>query len=164
MSKPTNFDIPQSLEVVWTALHEYQDECIPEGGTVRATCPEESDEVEAMAKQNEDLWSDITTSMAWITEALNLEIDSEGEYQHVAPWVESENILDIEVRNVYGIDRFYPANDKAREMAEMLYGRKTMNQEDLLKLQRTFGFEICLTNAVAHNWLPGATSKLGVTA
>ena len=85
MSKPTNFDIPQSLEVVWTALHEYQDECIPEGGTVRATCPEDSDEVEAMAKENEDLWSNITTSMAWITEALGYDIstaddETNGEY------------------------------------------------------------------------------------
>lgn len=76
----------------------------------------------------------------------------------------TENVLDIEVRNVYGIDRFYPANDKARAMAEMLYGRKTINQEDLISLQEQFGFEIRLTNAVAHNWLPGATSKLAVTS
>ena len=75
-----------------------------------------------------------------------------------------KNVLDIEVRNIYGIDRFYPANDQAREMAEMLYGRKTLNQEDLIKLHKTFGFEICLTNAVAHDWLTFATSKLGVTA
>jgi len=74
------------------------------------------------------------------------------------------NVLDIEVRNVYGIDRFYPANDKAKAMAEMLYGRKTLNQEDLIKLHEQFHFEIRLTNAVAHNWLPGATSKLAVTS
>jgi len=74
------------------------------------------------------------------------------------------NVLDIEVRNVYGIDRFYPVGDKAKAMAEMLYGRKTINQEDLLKLHQLFGFEIRLTNAVAHNWLPGATSKLEVTS
>jgi len=85
-------------------------------------------------------------------------------------WLEVEtgnrpvNTLDIEVRNVYGVDRFYPANDKARAMAEMLYGRKTINQEDLISLHEQFGFEIRLTNAVAHNWLPGATSKLAVTS
>lgn len=83
-------------------------------------------------------------------------------------WLENEvngatkNVLDIEVRNIYGIDRFYPANDKAREMAEMLYGRKTLNQDDLIKLHQTFGFEIRLTNAVAHEWLKFATSKLAV--
>lgn len=73
------------------------------------------------------------------------------------------NVLDIEVRNIYGIDRFYPVNIPALEMAEMLYGRKTLNQEDLTKLHNLFGFEIRLTNAIAHNWLPFATSKLEVT-
>lgn len=76
----------------------------------------------------------------------------------------ASNTLDIEVRNVYGIDRFYPANDKARQMAEMLYGRKTLNQDDLNTLAKDFHFQIRLTNAVAHNWLPGATSKLAVTS
>lgn len=85
-------------------------------------------------------------------------------------WLEAEevkqprNVLDIEVRNVYGIDRFYPANDKAKAMAEMLYGRKTINQEDLIALHEQFGFEIRLTNAVGHDWLPMATSKLEVTS
>lgn len=81
-------------------------------------------------------------------------------------WLEVEtkksrvNVLDIEVRNVYGIDRFYPRNDKAKAIAEMLYGRKTINQEDLIALHEQFGFEIRLTNAVGHAWLPMATSKL----
>ncbi len=84
-------------------------------------------------------------------------------------WLEVEtghrpiNTLDIEVRNVYGIDRFYPRNDKAKAIAEMLYGRKTINQEDLIALHEQFGFEIRLTNAVGHEWLPMATSKLEVT-
>ena len=84
-------------------------------------------------------------------------------------WLEVEtglrpiNTLEIEVRNVYGIDRFYPRNDKAKAMAEMLYGRKTINQEDLIALHEQFGFEIRLTNAVGHEWLPMATSKLAVT-
>ena len=82
-------------------------------------------------------------------------------------WLETEttrrpvNVLDIEVRNIYGIDRFYPANNEARAVAEMLYGRKTINQEDLVTLHQAFGFEIRLTNAVGHDWLPFATSKLG---
>jgi hypothetical protein len=74
------------------------------------------------------------------------------------------NTIDVEVRNVYGVDRFYPANDKARTMAEMLYGRKTLNQEDLIKLHEQFHFEIRLTNAAAHNWLPMATGLLAVTS
>ena len=85
-------------------------------------------------------------------------------------WLEVEtgnrpvNTLDIEVRNIYGIDRFYPANNEARAIAEMLYGRKTINQEDLVTLHQAFGFEIRLTNAVGHEWLPFATSKLAVTS
>lgn len=71
------------------------------------------------------------------------------------------NTIDVEVRNVYGIDRFYPANDKARAMAEMLYGRKTLNQDDLIKLHEQFHFEIRLTNAVAHKWLPMAKGLIG---
>ncbi len=81
-------------------------------------------------------------------------------------WLEHEtsrrNVLYIEVRNVYGIDRFYPANESARIMAEML-GRKTLNQEDLITLHEKFGFEIRLTNALAHDWLQFATSSLKVT-
>lgn len=78
-------------------------------------------------------------------------------------WLETEtsrrNVLYVEVRNIYGVDRFYPANDKARTMAEML-GRKTLNQEDLITLHEKFGFEIRLTNALAHDWLKFATSSL----
>jgi len=85
-------------------------------------------------------------------------------------WLEVEtghrpvNTLDIEVRNVYGIDRFYPVGDKAKAMAEMLYGRKTINQEDLVALHEQFGFEIRLTNAAGHVWLPFATGLLAVTS
>lgn len=84
-------------------------------------------------------------------------------------WLEAEavkvpaNVVDIEVRNIYGIDRFYPANDKAKAMAEML-GRKTINQEDLVALHEQFGFEIRLTNAAGHVWLPFATGLLAVTS
>ena len=83
-------------------------------------------------------------------------------------WLEVEtgnrptNTLDIEVRNVYGIDRFYPVGDKAKAMAEMLYGRKTINQEDLICLHEQFGFEIRLTNAAGHVWLPFAIGLLAV--
>ena len=70
------------------------------------------------------------------------------------------NTLDVEVRNVYGVDRFYPANDKARKMADLL-GRKTLNQSDLIDLAEQFHFAIRLTNAVAHNWLPMATGMIG---
>lgn len=83
-------------------------------------------------------------------------------------WLEVEttkrpvNVLYIEVRNIYGVDRFYPANEAARAIAEM-NGRKTINQEDLITLHEKFGFEIRLTNALAHDWLTFATSSLKVT-
>ena len=53
MSKPTNFSIPESLEVVWDALHEYQEMCLDDGN-----------------RMHEDKWDNICTAMAWITEAL----------------------------------------------------------------------------------------------
>jgi hypothetical protein len=68
MSIPTNFDIPQSLETVWEALHAYREDSIPESDPMYDV-----------------QWSDITTAMAWITEALGLDIstaddDTNGEY------------------------------------------------------------------------------------
>jgi hypothetical protein len=52
-NKPTNFSVPESLEVVWAALHGFREDCIPEGDP---TYDEE--------------WDNITLAMAWITEAL----------------------------------------------------------------------------------------------
>jgi len=49
MSKPANFDVKQSLEVIWEALHAFREDCISEG---------------------DQQWDDICTAMAWITEAL----------------------------------------------------------------------------------------------
>lgn len=45
-----------SLDLIWGALHQYRDACIPEG------TPEYDDE-----------WAEICIDMAWITEALGLE-------------------------------------------------------------------------------------------
>ena len=69
MNKPTNFDIPQSLETVWNALGCHRENSIPEGRD----------------ENYDNEWSDITTAMAWITEALGLEISTaddstNGEY------------------------------------------------------------------------------------
>ena len=61
MSKPTNFSIPESLEVVWEALHDYQD-------------------FADYDKEFEEKWDDITLAMAWITEALGYDIDKDGDY------------------------------------------------------------------------------------
>ena len=61
MSKPTNFDIPESLEVVWDALFHCD------------------------ADTKCENWNDVTTAMAWITEALGYDIstaddETNGEY------------------------------------------------------------------------------------
>lgn len=50
---PTSFDVNQSLDVIWKALHAYREDCIPEGTPA----------------YDQD-WEDICTAMAWITEAL----------------------------------------------------------------------------------------------
>lgn len=48
----SNFDINESLEVVWEALNGFRENCISEGDTA-----------------NDSQWDEITTAMAWITEA-----------------------------------------------------------------------------------------------
>lgn len=70
-SKPTNFSIPESLETVWEGLHEYREDCIPEGD-----CP-----------GFDQKWSDICTAMAWITEALGYDYDENGELQSEKPTI-----------------------------------------------------------------------------
>ncbi len=63
MSKPTNFSIPESLEVVWAALHGYREDCIPESDPMW-----------------DEEWDDITLAMAWIKEALEgVELTPMGE-------------------------------------------------------------------------------------
>jgi hypothetical protein len=52
MTKPTNFDTSESLEVIWSALHSY------------------SEHYEEGLKEDEEEWDNICTAMAWITEAL----------------------------------------------------------------------------------------------
>lgn len=53
MSKPTNFDTREALDVIWNALHGYRETCLPEGEAAY-----------------DDEWNDICTAMAWVSEAL----------------------------------------------------------------------------------------------
>lgn len=50
------------LHTVWSALHGYRQDCIPEGDPAY-----------------DDEWSDITTAMAWITDALELNVMEEDQ-------------------------------------------------------------------------------------
>jgi hypothetical protein len=52
----TSFDTSQSLDVIWEALSSYRDDCIPAG-----------------FDENDKTWDDVTTAMAWITEALGVD-------------------------------------------------------------------------------------------
>lgn len=61
--KLTSFSIPESLETVWSGLHGYREDCIPEG----------------QEEKYDEEWSDICTAMAWITEALGYDYDENGE-------------------------------------------------------------------------------------
>lgn len=58
---PTSFDLIQSIEYIWGALDCYREDCIS-------------------GNEYDEEWDDITTSMHWITEALDLEI-VEGNYR-----------------------------------------------------------------------------------
>lgn len=51
----TSFDLNQSIDVIWAALHSHRENCIPEG-----------------VKEYDAEWDDICTAMAWITEALGI--------------------------------------------------------------------------------------------
>lgn len=51
-----------------------------------------------------------------------------------------ENLILIEVKNVYGNQTIYPANEKAKIFAEML-GQKTLTPRDLDGIAR-LGFKI----------------------
>jgi hypothetical protein len=57
---PTSFDLIQSIEYIWGALRYYREDCIS-------------------GNEYDEEWDDITTSMHWITEALDLEL-VEGNY------------------------------------------------------------------------------------
>lgn len=48
--------------------------------------------------------------------------------------------LEMQVRSVYGTERIYPMNDKARQLADLL-GRKTFTKDDLAKL-KAIGFHV----------------------
>ena len=58
---PTSFDLIQSIEYIWGALDVLRWECIT-------------------GDDYDEEWDDITTSMHWITEALDLEL-VEGNYR-----------------------------------------------------------------------------------
>lgn len=49
------------LNTIWQALYIYQEEYLPDGD-----------------EKYDDEWNDITTAMAWITEALELNVMEEG--------------------------------------------------------------------------------------
>lgn len=50
---PQSGDVGSWLETIWSALHGYRQDCIPEGDPAY-----------------DDEWGDITTAMAWIEETL----------------------------------------------------------------------------------------------
>jgi len=51
-----------------------------------------------------------------------------------------ENVIKVEVRNVYGVDTVYPANDKAAIFA-LLAKKKTFSVSDL-ELIKALGFVV----------------------
>mgnify|MGYP003132327858 FL=1 len=62
MSKPTNFSIPESLEVIWEVIHEWKEDL-------------QNHEKE---EREEDV-DNVHTAMWWIMEKLGYDIDRDGE-------------------------------------------------------------------------------------
>lgn len=50
------------------------------------------------------------------------------------------NLVEIEIRKVYGVDKFYPANDKAKLFADLV-GHKTLSREDIVLISK-LGFDV----------------------
>lgn len=55
-----------------------------------------------------------------------------------------DQVVEVQVKSVYGTERIYPINDKAHKLANLL-GRKTFNKADIDKL-KSIGFTI--------KWIP----------
>jgi hypothetical protein len=62
MSKPTNFSIPESLEVIWEVIHEWKE-----------------DLQNHEKKEREEDVDNVHTAMWWIMEELGYDIDRDGE-------------------------------------------------------------------------------------
>ena len=62
MSKPTNFSIPESLEVIWEVIHEWKEDL-------------QNHEKEEREKDVDN----VHTAMWWIMEELGYDIDRDGE-------------------------------------------------------------------------------------
>ena len=62
MIKPTNFSIPESLEVIWEVIHEWKEDL-------------QNHEKE---EREEDV-DNVQTAMWWIMEELGYDIDRDGE-------------------------------------------------------------------------------------
>lgn len=64
ISKPTNFSIPESLEVIWEAINEWELDI---------------QSLETKEEREDDI-DNVKTSMAWIEDALGLKRDKHGDY------------------------------------------------------------------------------------
>lgn len=49
-------------------------------------------------------------------------------------------ILELQIRIVYGTERIYPVNDKAKKIAQLL-NRKTLTRDDI-PILKEIGFEL----------------------
>ena len=64
MSKPTNFSTPESLEVIWEAINEWELDI---------------QSLETKEEREDDI-DNVKTSMAWIEDALDLKRNKHGDY------------------------------------------------------------------------------------
>jgi LPS sulfotransferase NodH len=62
-----NNNIPQQLELIWDVLHMYNEQCL-----------------DPHHEEYDELWGDICTAMANVTEALGYDLNDDGDYEKVA--------------------------------------------------------------------------------
>ena len=60
------------------------------------------------------------------------------------------DLVEIEIRRVYGVDKFYPANDKAKLFADLV-GHKTLSREDIVLIGK-LGFNVQAMQPKPINW------------
>ena len=62
---PTNFDQYQSVDYIWNVLCDYRENSVPDG-----------------VDDNDEIWDEICTAMAWIEDALGIRHGKKIEVKH----------------------------------------------------------------------------------
>lgn len=62
-----------------------------------------------------------------------------------------QNIIELEKKTIYGSDYYYPINDQAKKLCELLGGQKTVTEKNIKKAKE-MGFTINQVILVNHQY------------